>query len=124
MYIALTLNLSEYNSLHKLTVVESTCYVDKFSSKNQTPLNYLCITTCDVHLITLYNGKFLWGVNLFCDTDSMYILATYIPYSKKFWRWKNFSKFGELQQFVKFFANFHKFHGIAYGSQLPIAHQC
>ena len=30
---------------------------------------------------------------------------TYIPYGEKIWKEKNFGKFGELSQFVKFFAN-------------------
>ena len=34
---------------------------------------------------------------------------------------KNFGKFGKLQQFAKFFANFHYFHNILYANGLQFA---
>ena len=37
----------------------------------------------------------------------------YVPYSKKHWQYENF---GELQEFSKFFANFHDFHNISYAN--------
>ena len=41
---------------------------------------------------------------------------TDVPYSKKYWQWKNIGKFGKLQQFAKLFANFHYFYNIPYAN--------
>ena len=48
-------------------------------------------------------------------------LCINVPYSKKHWRGKNFSKFGKLQHFAKFFVNFHNFHNIFYVNGLQFA---
>jgi len=38
-----------------------------------------------------------------------FIVCTYVPYSKKLWRRKNFGEFGESQQFANFFHQFPSF---------------
>ena len=67
-------------------------------------------------IVLLHQGCFLLRYTL----KQSYIsinksIHPYVPYSKK---QINFSEFGELQHFAKFFANFYNFHNVPYANGL------